>query len=354
MRIATLTFHRACNYGGVLQCFALVKSIRSMGYDAEVADYRNPVIERTYALITTSSIKGFIASLLVLPYSIRKKRKFRSFVKKYIPISDKVFKSASELSNQYDFCFIGSDQVWSKRINKGFDPAYWGLFDGKKATYAVSMGTDHNFSEQEYDKIKSYLCNFDFISTREDSLRDELKDLTNKPIQTVIDPTLLLTNEDYKEIAIKPDEDNYILFYQMMYHPKSKDFVANIARQLRCKVITIMGPKEQYEGVEYVYKSVSQVSVEEFVGYIYYAKCVIASSFHGTALPIAMRKDFYFLANSMTDRSANLLRYLGALDRMKKATDFVNFKSVDYSRIEGLLADFIKTSKKYINSVIQN
>lgn len=352
MKIGTITFHRACNYGGILQCFALVKALRFMGYDAEVVDYRNSVIESTYSLISTSSIKGFLASLLALPHSLRKRRNFAEFRRKYIPVSKKVFKSAWELSNQYDICFIGSDQVWSKRINKGFDQVYWGNFDGKKAAYAVSMGTDHNLTALEYDKIRTYIRNFDFISTREDSLRDELKMLTDMNIQTVIDPTLLLTQKDYKEIAIKPQEENYVLYYQMMYHPKSKDFVANIAMQLGCKVITIMGPKDSYNGVEYIYKPISQVGVQEFVGYIYYAKCVIASSFHGTALPIAMRKDFYFLANSMIDRSANLLRYLGALDRMKKSTDVVVFQSVDYSKIENNLGTFVEKSKGYIRSVI--
>lgn len=354
MKIGTLTFHRACNYGGALQCFALVKALRKMGYNAEVIDYRNPAIESSYALISIKSIKGFISSLLNFHSSFQKRRNFRSFNKRFVPTSKKVYYSASELSNQYDICLIGSDQVWSKRINRGFDPVYWGHFEGLKATYAASMGTDHNFTQKEYDTIQLNLNNFNFLSTREDSLRDEIASLTDKTIKTVVDPTLLITCKDYEEIAIKPKENNYVLYYQMQYHSRSKEFVTNIAKQLGCKVITIMGPNEKYEGVEHIHKSISEVNVQEFVGYILYAKCVIASSFHGTALPIAMRKDFYFLANDRIDRSVNLLRYLDALDRMKKSSDVIKFKNVNYALIEPPLNAFVDDSFSFIKKCINN
>lgn len=352
MKIGTLTFHRACNYGGALQCFALVKALKKMGYNAEVVDYRSPAIESSYSVIKFGSIKYFIASVIYSPIIYRMHRHFRKFSKKYIPTSNVKYKRAEELSNQYDFVFIGSDQVWSKRINKGFDPVFWGQFTGRKASYAASMGTDHNFSEDEYKLIKNYLSSFDNISTREDSLNEELKPYTNKKIKTVIDPTLLLSVKDYADIAVRPREDNYIVYYQMEYNPQSKDFVAHLAKQLDCMVVTIMGPNESYGSIHHVHKTVPQVSVPEFVGYIYYAKCVVASSFHGTALPIAMRKDFYFLANYQSDRSENLLRHIGALDRMKKSSDSVVFEPVNYDMVESKLNLFIDESRDYIKSCL--
>lgn len=353
MKIGTLTFHRACNYGGSLQCFAFVKALRMMGYDAEVADYRNPAIEKSYKLISTKSLKSFVVSLVKLLSAYRQQKNFRTFCERFIPISQESFFSAKDLSNKYDLCFIGSDQVWSKRINRGFDPVYWGMFEGKKATYAASMGTDHDYSDEEYAKLKKYLKNFDCLSTREDSLRDELAPLTDKTIKTVVDPTLLITSKDYAEIAIRPQEENYVLYYQMEYHPQAKVFVANIAKQLGCMVVTIMGPNERYD-VKHIHKGVSEVNVQEFVGYILYARCVVASSFHGTALPIAMRKDFYFLANYQADRSENLLRHIGALDRMKKSTEIVDFSPVDYVSIEPKLNEFIEVSKSYLINCINN
>lgn len=352
MKIGTLTFHRACNYGGTLQCYALVKFLKNLGYNAEVIDYRSQAIEQFYKLISFKSIKDFIASFVYFPNAYRRKRNFRSFSHKYMPLSKRTYHSPDEISNKYDLCFIGSDQVWNKRINHGFDPVFWGQFEGRKASYAASMGTDHSFSKEEYQLIKRNLRAFDYISTREDSLKKELQPYTDKKIETVIDPTLLLSCKDYEEIAIRPKEDNYVLYYQMEYHPKSKDFVSQLAKQLDCMVVTIMGPNEKYEGVRHIHKPISQVNVQEFVGYILNAKCVVASSFHGTALPIAMRKDFYFLANYEADRSENLLRHIGALDRMKKSEEIISYEPVNYKIVEPKLNSFVKESQDYIKACI--
>ena len=353
MKIGTLTFHRACNYGGALQCYALVKALKKLGYNVEVIDYRSKAIEQSYKLFSFNSIKEIIASFVFFPRAYKKKKNFRNFSHKFVPVSKCAYYNVDEISNQYDFCFIGSDQVWSKRINRGFDPVFWGQFEGRKASYAASMGTDHNFTQEEYNQIKHFLNSFDYISTREDSLKNELTPFTNKAIKTVIDPTLLLSRKDYEDIAVKPKEDNYVLYYQMEFHPYSKDFVTNIAKQLNCSVVAIMGPNEKYEGVKHIHKSMSQVNVQQFVGYILNARCVVASSFHGTALPIAMRKDFYFLANYEADRSENLLRHIGALDRMKKSSERIDFKPVNYKIIEPQLDAFINESMDYINTCLK-
>ena len=46
MRIGILTFHNANNYGAVLQAYGLQQTIRLLGHDCEIVDYRNIEIER--------------------------------------------------------------------------------------------------------------------------------------------------------------------------------------------------------------------------------------------------------------------------------------------------------------------
>ena len=48
MKIGIITFHRADNYGAVLQCYALQEVIRQWGHEVEVIDYRNSHIESAY------------------------------------------------------------------------------------------------------------------------------------------------------------------------------------------------------------------------------------------------------------------------------------------------------------------
>lgn len=45
MKIGILTFHRAHNYGAVLQAYALVTYLKNIGHDAEIVDYRPESIE---------------------------------------------------------------------------------------------------------------------------------------------------------------------------------------------------------------------------------------------------------------------------------------------------------------------
>ena len=158
------------------------------------------------------------------------------------------------------------------------------------------MGTDHCYTDEENRKIASYLNNFDAISVREDSLKDELSRLTDKRITTTIDSTLLLSIDDYRNIAIYPKKKNYILYYQMEYNWESKYRVIEVAKELNCDILVIGGKKEKY-CVNYRYFPIADVSPQAFVGYILNAKCVFASSFHGVALSVAMKKDFFASTN---------------------------------------------------------
>ena len=57
MRIGILTFHRAHNYGAVLQCYALQETLKRMGHDVQVIDYRQPWIEDFYNLFCRNMIR---------------------------------------------------------------------------------------------------------------------------------------------------------------------------------------------------------------------------------------------------------------------------------------------------------
>ena len=52
MRVGILTFHRAHNYGAVLQCYALQKVLKNLGHEVQVIDYRQPYIENLYAVFS--------------------------------------------------------------------------------------------------------------------------------------------------------------------------------------------------------------------------------------------------------------------------------------------------------------
>lgn len=355
MKIGTLTFHRACNFGAALQAYALVSFLRNKGFNAEVVDYRSNAIEGAYRLYKGKGVRSFFS---FLRHGISRwclKKHFASFRKK-MAISDQSYFKISDIENKYDLLIIGSDQVWSKRINHGFDPIYWGDFSPKQKvfSYAASMGTDHSFSDAERNKIRQYLNKFEAISVREDSLNEELSMITGRNIITVADPTLLLHKEDYEQIADCPQFVNepYVLYYQMQYDPLSKHRVEEVAIALQCKIIVI-GHTREYYNVNCIQFSYSDITVEKFVGLFLNARFVFSSSFHGIALSVAMRKDFYYLDVCASDRVHNLLKHIEAMDRSISPNAEVKYSKTDYQVIEPHIKEFIDKSKYFLLSVIE-
>ena len=47
-KVAILTTHRANNFGAQLQAFSLVSTVRMLGVEAEILDWRTPHFEFTY------------------------------------------------------------------------------------------------------------------------------------------------------------------------------------------------------------------------------------------------------------------------------------------------------------------
>lgn len=66
-----------------------------------------------------------------------------------------------------------------------------------------------------------------------------------------------------------------------------------------------------------------------------------------------MRKDFFFFANYETDRAANLLKHIGALDRMILSTTPLSFSQVNYSRVLPKLEQFKMKSEEFLITNIE-
>lgn len=116
MKIGILTFHRAHNYGAVLQCYALQQRLKMAGYDVSVIDYRQPAIERAYKCFDVLYLLKNVFHLKKV-YTYLKEfgnRKQTSVV--FEDFSSLFTKteacSASSLPQNFDAYIIGSDQLW--------------------------------------------------------------------------------------------------------------------------------------------------------------------------------------------------------------------------------------------------
>ena len=66
MKVGILTFHRALNYGAVLQSYALQQVLKDLGYDACIIDYKQKHIEKIYKVFDFE----YFLSLFCHPYAL--------------------------------------------------------------------------------------------------------------------------------------------------------------------------------------------------------------------------------------------------------------------------------------------
>lgn len=361
MKIGILTFHRALNYGAVLQCYALYETIRSMGHDVEVIDYRPPYLEKYRKFIYSKTFRrhgliGKLKYILICILSFLKKKKsskkFDVFFSKNIKLSTKVL-SAEEIPSKYDAILFGSDQIWNPIISEGFDPLFCGQFKKCSArfiSYAASLGNPQNITTSQWSEINNYLKDFDFLSVREEKLAAYLSD-TGKEIRTVLDPTLLAPRDIFDRIAIKPKEERYVLLYMLEADENAIVFAKRIAEDRGCPLIRITAGYS-YEKKVSGYEIKSGVDIGEFIGYFKYADYIINISFHGTAFSVIFNKDFYTLKSRNYERAYGLLKNLGLQDRFVCHENKIELKSIDYDGVNHMVIKKRSYSLDYLNNAI--
>ncbi len=361
MKIGILTFHRAINFGAILQCYALYRTLNDMGHDVEVVDYRPAYIEKFRKPLYWRSFKkqggaDKLKILLLLPVTYWNKRKsarfFDSFIHKNIKCTSLV-KKISDIP-LFDVVFFGSDQIWNPRICEGFDPLFWGQFpkgEMRFISYAASLGTPQLLTNEQWAKIFPLVRSFDSISVREPKLEEYLQNAGFK-VQTVLDPTLMASKNIFEKIVEKPKDTGYVLLYMLENDNNAVAFANRLAKQRGKQLICVTALS--YPSVRACnYKEVVPRSVGEFLGYFKYADYVVNISFHGTAFSIIFNKDFYTLKSKNFERAYGLLNSLDLLSRFVSSDEIIHPVSIHYSEVNDKLAMMKKISVDFINNVLK-
>lgn len=335
MKIGILTFHRAHNYGAVLQCYALQEVLRDMGHEVEIIDYRQPAIEECYKTMHISMLlKRFIKIWELYPYvsrSLRRhacKQRFSSFRSKYLNISEPC--TMNDIPQSYDCYIIGSDQLWSDCV--GFDKIYNGDFVVQKHSkivgYAISSTIGYLKKTYTNESLKQYCSNFFKLSFREESISNYIEERTGIQCDTVVDPTLLTTSKTWSKIIDNgaTHKRPYIVVYQARGYNKDPFFLTSKAKSFADSL-----------KLDIVDLSDSNVYVQEFVSIINNAECIITSSFHATAFSLILHKPlFAYCYNDGHDgRYKDLLNKVGLgycvvnADYNPKSIPIIDYNDVD-------------------------
>lgn len=359
-KIATIAFHRAINYGALLQVYALQKKIEDLGGECIILDYRNALLESKHKKMKITYCKSVVdlRRLTFLAKDNNKKYdKFKVFSNEYLKLSN-LYETIDELKKDeknYDKFITGSDQVWNSNITGG-DPAYFLNFTddiSKRNSYAASFGFEEipeEHRELYYDMLKDY----NYMSVREEQGANIIKSLFNKDIPTVIDPTLLVSKEEWYQMSIDyKKHKRYILIYGFGGSKNLMGFAQNLSKKTGCKIVHISNPYFKKIGWKYE----RSPGPKEFLGLVKNAEYVLTNSFHGTAFSINFNKNFFveFLPESqnVNSRLINILKLFDLEDRQIMSEDTsISDNVIDFERVNKMLDFERNKSQQFLKDLI--
>lgn len=362
MRIGILTFHCAHNYGAVLQCYATQEFLRSMGYDVNVINYRPKYLLEPYKLFNRKRIlsknplrmfKNIIKEIIIFGIRLKRWYGFEKFINRNLILSEIVTKGS--IPSNYDIYIVGSDQIWNPKITKGFDGIYFCNFSFEKGhkkyiSYAASMESN-KLDEDAVNYCGFHLKKFDAISVRERELLELLQPLVNKPIEHVLDPTLLVPPQIWNRFLSNKNKDRYVVVYQVRGNKNTIRIAQHIANQIGAK-IKILAAWPQIR-IKDTYQTATP---DSFINTIKNAACVVTTSFHGSAFAIIFNRPFYTvnLNDGEDSRSSSLLKSLDLSDRMIGINDLPIFSLIDFKPINQKLDVLRRESQHIILNSISN
>ena len=287
-KVGIITIYGNNNYGNKLQNYAVQKTIEKLGnFSVETIKNYSTLNNRKRTIIDyLKTIKLFFINNVIEKTNGRYKyfsdfNQHINYTKTYFTFKDKKNKF------KYDYLSIGSDQVWNPEYRfKDFDLGDFSDND-KIFSFSASLSAENFPSYFRSDVVKKKLLTFKQISVREQRGKELLEKLTGrKDIEVLVDPTMMLTTEEWDEVAKKPKQlksDKYILNYFLgdLSNERRKE-INRIALENKCTVINILDKNDP------LYKT----GPAEFLYLEKNAFLICTDSFHSSVFALLYNRPF--------------------------------------------------------------
>lgn len=363
-KVSIITLHNVTNFGSMLQTYATQYTIKKIGYKAEIIDFVPEGLTLYRAMFPKNENRGFVSKSIrffpklicnIIQYSVLNK-----FLKKYICKSQIKYSSYEELVNnppKADIYMSGSDQIWNtQNSNKQNDiKAYYLQFvpeNKKKVAYAGSFGKKE-FSDEMMIKIGEYLKDYNAISVRESFGLKILEKVGIKNGVHVLDPTMLLSRNEWENFIYPVKEKRYLFVYNLNRNPVIKKYAQVIAKE---KGLGIVNFSDTFEFIKHAKNRLIN-GPKDFVSYIAYADYIITDSFHGIAFSINFNKQFVCVkAPKYNSRLESMLNLVGLEERLfeKEINLEIAYKNIEYEKINKIIKENREKSLKYLYNNLED
>jgi hypothetical protein len=337
-KINLLTIHYGKCYGAVMQTYATCRLLEKAGHTVRVINLIHPNKKDIWKQISfwKDCVREF-------QFWLFKKRFFSKMTNKAYSISDINLPIA-------DITIVGSDQVWNRDITGVFGMSFYLDFvDGNQSKIALSSSFGKEVWDESADyteKVKKLFCQFKAISIRESTGVTIMQDIFRLPSVNLPDPTLGYGHFEDLVLNLKPVKQ--IFPFLLLNDETAQLKAAHIAKKIglplfkhsNLTVRFLNGPRHW----------LTRIKNSEYV---------ITDSFHGLALSLLFKKQFFIFCASEKKftRLRSLLSLLSLEDRfVESIDDFDKRKSsllrpIDYNKVDAILEN---ERKRYYNFIRNN
>lgn len=371
------------NYGSILQSYATYSIVRQLGYNVDVINYkdipRNKITQikltlfiRIPMLFCIKEIKKKINSIIATNKKeyidiVRNRSKVMdtfvnnnfTFTKKCNSIAD-----VQEVINDYDKILIGSDQLWGiAEIIRDYHTLNFVPEDKPKISYATSFGVSH-LPNYIYPATSRFLKRINKLSVRESSGAQIIKEVSNRTAKVVVDPTLLLSDEEWSRIAgERIIKEPYIFCFFLGNNPIHRSFAKKFQTHTNLPIVSMLYLDEYIPSdTDYANTYINDASPNEFINLIKNAEYIICDSFHASVFSIIFKKQFFTLdrykqtsSNSRNTRIHSLFQNLGITNHhinVESDIDYLLKIKIDYNMVHSKLNTWKDASLEYLKEAL--
>ena len=356
MRIGIATIFDNENYGNRLQDYAL--QIKLSNYAEYVISLKNkPKFQKKIKNIMR---KSPLSELVWVNHIVgkRKKAMFLEFNNRFLRYTKYCYWMNIDIVRllQKDCCdmyCVGSDQVWNPHSGYGKPFHYLAFSDYDRTfSYAASFGIEE-IPEQYQEDVRKGLNHIKFISVREDAGKRIVEELTGQTdVQVLVDPTMLLTPEQWDAVAEKPRKklpEQYLLTYFLgTVSGERRQAVEQKAAELGCETIWLMDKDSPFYAI----------GPGHFVYLIKHARMVCTDSFHGSVFSFLYGKSLAIFdreggKENMSSRIRTLADKFSLENCLVKGNHIPDGDVADYTAGYAALEEERKKSKAFLDMVFQ-
>ena len=320
-KIALVTCYFQRNYGSQLQAFAtqmIFEKLRipneTIRIDGLLSDIKKKkyryFIGRLFDYDTIkdkmATVRKKIAQMLNPEYaknlSVRYD-KFEDFSKTKFHLS-KYYHNKKELSSDayhYRAFIVGSDQLW---LPSNIVADYYTLNFVPDTIPKISLSTSFGVSYLSpaiAKKARTFLSRLDYLSVRELSGKQLVKQLIDRDVPVVCDPTMMFTAEEWERTLDAKgsgfdfsDGYDYIFVYFLGNNSWQRELVKKVKEKTNLMIVQIAHSDEYVKGDNgFADYTPYNVGPKEFVELIRDAKYVFTDSFHCTVFSLLNVKQFF-------------------------------------------------------------